>query len=90
MHSHAQLGKIKQHSCELLFVVSVGTTLGRWLQKLSDVAIASLCRITSPNTMWYGPCCVSFTIVPAASPAGPHIQQGHLGLLLVKAACVIL
>ena len=54
MHSHAKLGNIKQHSCELLFVVSVGTTLGRWLPKLSDVAIASLCRSTSPNTMWYG------------------------------------
>ena len=28
--------------------------------------------------------------MPAASPAGPHIQQGHLGLLFVKVACVIL
>ena len=28
--------------------------------------------------------------MPAASPAGPHIQQGHLGMLLVEVACVIL
>ena len=90
MHSHAKLGNIKQHSHELPFVLSVGITLGWCLQKLSDVAIASLCGVTSPNTLWYGPCCVSSTIVPAASPAGPHIQQGHLGMLLVEVVCVIL